>query len=279
VLVSEVMAQQTQVSRVDPAWSAFLAAFPTPATLAATTPGNAVRAWAGLGYNRRAVYLHRAARQMVERYDGTVPRRIEQLDGLPGVGRYTARAVAAIAFGLPVAPVDTNIARVLGRLTVGRGHRNDPGADRAALPSRLDLEVVGDRLIEPSDPAGWTHALMDLGATVCRPSPRCGVCPLQRWCRFAKADAPRSSETLRNSESPRSSESRNGTTVPFERTSRWLRGQIVAHLRESPTDAWVRLDGPIGLHPAEAVREATRALERDGIVEVGPNGLVRLPSG
>jgi len=174
VLVSEVMAQQTQVARVDGKWRAFMDRFPTPADLAAAPLGDVIRAWSGLGYNRRAVDLQRAARAIVES-GGAVPADVAALEALPGVGPYTARAVAAIAFGKAVGAVDVNVRRVLGRLTTG---------ESAPVPARA-VQAAADALVDPGRPGDWTHALMDLGATVCRPGrPACDVCPIRAWCTF-----------------------------------------------------------------------------------------------
>src|SRR4051812_42072151 len=157
ILVSEVMAQQTQISRVVPAWQAFLARFPTVADLAAAPAADVIRAWRGMGYDRRALNLRRAAERIVQRHDGRIPSGLADLEALPGIGPYTARAVAAIAFGRPVGAVDTNVRRVLGRAlrlpsgpaTVGRVRR---------------LQRIADASVDPGRPADWTHALMDLGA-------------------------------------------------------------------------------------------------------------------
>ena len=176
VLVSEVMLQQTQVARVEPAWLAFMARFPTAGVLAAATPADALRAWTGLGYNRRALNLWRAAVAIVERHGGDVPRTVDELRALPGVGGYTARAVAAIAFGQPVAAVDTNVRRVIGRVRWGH----------AAPPPDDALQAAADTLVDTAQPDRWTHAVMDIGATICRPrNPACDLCPLSGTCRYA----------------------------------------------------------------------------------------------
>jgi A/G-specific adenine glycosylase len=244
ILVSEVMAQQTQVDRVGPAWVAFLAAFPSFEALAAATPADVIRAWAGLGYNRRALSLWRAAKVIVEQHDGQLPADLEALIALPGIGPYTARAVAAIAFGQAVGAVDTNVRRVLGRIA------GTPGAIGQAL---ADAVVPTDR------PADWTHALMDVGATLCRSArPRCDACPAQRWCRYA-ADTPAPPGVANRM--PRSA-------TPFERTSRWLRGRILQRARAA--EGWVTFDAPIGDHDAAAVSAAVRALAGDGLLELDP---------
>ena len=176
VLVSEAILQQTQVSRGGPAWQAFVARFPTVQALAAATPADVLRAWQGLGYNRRAINLQRTARIVVEELGGHFPTAVAELERLPGVGPYTARAVASIAYGRPVGAVDTNVRRVIGRVVAG-----DPGA---LAPG--DLQAIADRLVAVDRPADWTHALMDLGSTVCRPrDPRCDACPVRRQCRYA----------------------------------------------------------------------------------------------
>jgi A/G-specific adenine glycosylase len=264
VLVSEFMAQRTQVARVEPAWGSFLGEFPSPRALAAVSPASVLRAWAGLGYNRRALNLQCAAVAIVERHAGIVPSDVRSLMALPGVGPYTARAVAAIAFGAPVAALDTNIGRVVGRLCSGHGHRRDGGVP---LPAS-ELQAQADGLVDLADPRAWTHAMMDLGATVCLPAPRCGECPLAAWCRWdGRRAAPR----------PRAMGAR--PSVPFRATSRWLRGRIVARLRDAPAGAWVTLDAPMGEHGVSAVAAATEALEREGFLERGPDDAVRLPSG
>ena len=264
VLVSEFMAQQTQVARVEPAWGSFLGEFPSPRALAAASPASVVRAWAGLGYNRRALNLQCAAAAILERHAGIVPSDVPSLMALPGVGPYTARAVAAIAFGAPVAALDTNIGRVVGRLSSGHGHPRDGGV---RLPV-VELQARADALVDAVDPRAWTHAMMDLGATVCRPEPRCGDCPLVAWCPW---DGRRAAPHRRAMGAARA--------VPFRGTSRWLRGRIVARLREAPAGAWVTLDAPMGEHGVSAVAAATEALEREGFLERGPDDAVRLPSG
>jgi A/G-specific adenine glycosylase len=267
VLVAEVMLQQTQAARVEPAWEAFLARFPNVAVLAAATPADVIRAWAGLGYYGRAVRLHRAARAIVERHHGRVPDELGDLQSLPGVGAYTARAVAATAFGQPVAAVDTNVARVVSRVF---GLANRAGS----RPSPAAIQRVADAWIPAMRAAEWTHATMDLGATVCRKrDPQCPVCPLRRLCTSADTARRRDVAATRAGgarERPRTTRTR------FEATRRWLRGRIVATLSASPRDGWVALAGPIGLHSGEAVRSALAQLQADGVVELDAAGAARL---
>jgi A/G-specific adenine glycosylase len=177
ILVSEVMLQQTQVARVEGYWRRFLGRYPTVEDLAAA-PADAVReSWDGLGYYARAANLRAAARAIVAERGGAFPRTPAELEALPGVGRYTAHAVASIAFGADVGTVDTNVARVLGRALGLRG----------AVKSRARLARTW-RVVHALVPAGrsadWNQALMDLGATVCvARRPRCRACPVARVCR------------------------------------------------------------------------------------------------
>jgi A/G-specific adenine glycosylase len=253
ILLAEVMAQQTQISRVEAAWAAFLDRFPTPARLAEAPASETLRAWSGLGYNRRALNLHRAAQDIVTRHGGRVPCDVAELEALPGVGPYTARAVAATAFGRPVGAVDTNVRRVLTRV-VGRD-----------LSAR-ELQARADELVDGVDPASWTHAVMDLGALVCRPRrPDCASCPISRWC-VSAGMARRPEATAR----PRG--------LPFEHTSRWLRGRIVARLRDLEDGAWARMPEVIGSHGPDGIAMAVAALRHDGLVEERADGAVRLPA-
>ena len=248
------MAQQTQISRVDAAWTEFMARFPSVRSVAEASVADVLRAWAGLGYNRRAMSLRRAAIEVVDRFDGSVPADVELLESLPGIGPYTARAVAAVAFGQPVAAVDTNVRRVISRLA---------GDSTTAL----EVQARADELLDRSDPAAWTHATMDLGATVCRArSADCDACPLATWC--ASAGQPIGP--------PQSS--RASAPEPFEATTRWLRGRIVAELRTAADGSWTELSASIGEHDPAAVQAAIDALASEGLVERASDGSVRLPS-
>jgi A/G-specific adenine glycosylase len=191
ILVSEVMLQQTQVARVVPRYLEWLARWPDVTALAAASRAEVLGAWVGLGYNRRALTLHAAAVAVAR--DGWPA----DLRSLPGVGPYTAAAVASFAFGAQVAAVDTNVRRVSDRL----GH----GAPAELLPAGRAAE--------------WNQAAMDLGATVCTArTPRCGHCPVAAWCASAgQAPAPRPARARRAAER-------------FEDTNRWVRGRIVAAL-------------------------------------------------
>jgi A/G-specific adenine glycosylase len=249
--VAEVMSQQTQFERALSRAEAFCARFPSPSVLAAASPADAIREWAGLGYNRRAVSLHRAAAEIVRLHRGIVPADVAALEALPGVGPYTARAVAAQAFGLPVGPVDVNIARVLARILGGQ-------------PSRRDLQERADELVDPARPGQWVHAMMDLSALVCLPraEPLCAQCPVRAWCRSA--------DVVEVHLGPRR------PVAPFPSTRRWLRGTLIHELRHAERGAWVVIAGSRGAHDVLAVEEAIAGLEHDGLVERTGAGAVRL---
>ncbi len=191
ILVSEVMLQQTQVERVVPHYERFVAAFASPAECAAARPAEVVRLWSGLGYNRRALNLHRAACSVVNDHAGDLPRGDEELRALAGVGPYTARAVRSLAFGEDVAAVDTNAARVLARCV------------RAAPLGATAATRLGDRLVPAGLSWEFNQTMFDLGATVCTGTrPDCGSCPLRHQCAWRRhgtveADPWRSSPSAR----------------------------------------------------------------------------------
>ena len=204
VLVIEVMSQQTQIARSLVRAEAFCERYPAPESLARASTADVVRAWAGLGFNRRALALRAAARAIVDRHDGRVPADLAHLVALPGIGPYTARAIAARAHGLPVMPIDVNVRRVLGRLmgTVrpaamqGFGDAIAGALPASDAPARADAAVSSNApsgLRGPRDtsagavlaahPGDVADALMDVAATVCRPrDPDCDVCPVHPWC-------------------------------------------------------------------------------------------------
>ncbi|HEY5335664.1 MAG TPA: A/G-specific adenine glycosylase, partial [Mycobacteriales bacterium] len=182
VLVSEVMLQQTPVSRVLPAWTAWLERWSTPAACALSSPADVVRAWARLGYPRRALRLRECAIACVDRHDGLVPSERSDLLALPGIGAYTAAAVAAFAFGQRAAVVDTNVKRVRSRA--------DAGVDDPRPVTAADREAVSALLPAAAAPR-WSVAVMELGALVCTARrPDCGLCPIRADCRWLAAGAP-----------------------------------------------------------------------------------------
>ena len=174
ILVSEFMLQQTPVARVEPIWLAWVARWPTPSATAAASAAEVLRAWGKLGYPRRAKRLHECATVIAELYEDVVPSDVETLLTLPGIGAYTARAVACFAYQQRVPVVDTNVRRVIARAVHGR-------ADAAASSSPSDLDDVAALLPNDAEAPRFSVALMELGATVCTArSPQCGLCPLSR---------------------------------------------------------------------------------------------------
>lgn len=254
VLVSELMAQQTQAERAAAAWTAWIARWPTPGALAAAPTADVLRAWAGLGYNRRALALHRAAKAIVADHGGLVPGDVAALEALPGVGPYTARAVAAIAFGRPVGAVDTNVRRVLGRIAAGGAEALSPRA----------LQSLADAVVPDGRAAAWTHALMDVGARLCAPRrPRCEPCPARAWCRHAAGErTPEEGSGSRRRPAP----------PAFRSTRRWLRGRVLERARAAEGEAWVVYAEAIGSHAPGAVREAVLDLAREGLLEAREAG-------
>jgi A/G-specific adenine glycosylase len=258
VLVAEVLAQQTQAARAAAAWPRFLERFPDVAALAAATPAEVLRAWQGLGYNRRALALRATAQAVVER--GGWPDTVEGLAALPGIGPYTARAVACFALGLQVAPVDTNVARVLARALTG----GDPGQLGPAARQRL-----ADAAVPPGRAWEWSSALMDVGALHCRPRPRCDGCPLEARCRWRALGPAAPAARVRRQE-------------PFRMSERRWRGAVVRALADAA-------DGmePGALAAAVEADAAGRGdgwfeglllrLEGEGLIARSPDGRVHLP--
>ncbi|MFP5318246.1 MAG: A/G-specific adenine glycosylase [Acidimicrobiia bacterium] len=252
VLVSEVMAQQTQVARVAPAWRRFMLRFPTATDCAAAPLADVVTAWAGLGYNRRAVNLHRSAVAVTEHNGGRLPTTLDGLLALPGVGPYTARAVLAFSGQADVGVVDTNSGRVLARAVAGR----------PLAPS--DAQRMADSMVPPGEGWSWNSAVLDLGAAFCTSrSPRCGPCPVASACAWANAGGP-------DPAPPPARQSR------FDGSDRQGRGRLVAVLRAGPVpvaDAARAAGWPDD--PVRAAR-AVAALVADGLARVEA-GRIELP--
>jgi A/G-specific adenine glycosylase len=253
------MAQQTQIARAETYWRAWMARFPTFEALAAASPADVLRTWQGLGYDRRALNLLRCARKVVAEYGGRLPADIPELERLPGLGPYTARAVAALAFGQRVGAIDVNVRRVVGRLVGGPDGPRDIGAAR--------LQVAADEIVPAAEPGRWTHALMDLGATLCRiRSPRCEVCPARPWCAAAAAWAAGASGS---DPAPRPSRTAvRERPAAFTSTRRWLRGRILDRLREVDDDGWATFGGPLGEHDRTTVDAVLRTLATEGMLEL-----------
>jgi A/G-specific adenine glycosylase len=258
VLVSEVMLQQTPVARVLPAYDAWLARWPSPAALAAEPAGEAVRMWGRLGYPRRALRLHEAARAIVERHGGRVPDDLDALLALPGVGAYTARAVAAFAFEQRHPVVDTNVRRVVARAVAGQGEAGPPSTTR-------DLAAVAALLPdEPPCAATFGVALMELGALVCTArTPRCAGCPLGGTCAWRAAGSP-------PYEGPRSK------PQAWHGTDRQARGALLAVLRAAPEPVSARAFAPAWPDRGQRSR-ALAGLVADGLVVPTADGEFALP--
>jgi A/G-specific adenine glycosylase len=258
VLVSEFMLQQTPVARVLTPYQEWLERWPTAAALAAEPPAAAVRAWGRLGYPRRALRLHAAATAIVERHDGQVPADHDALLALPGVGAYTAAAVASFAFGQRHVVLDTNVRRALGRLVSGV---EQPPAATTSAERRLAAALLPG---QPEVAARWAVAIMELGALVCvARAPRCAACPVARVCAWRLAGKP-----------PHAGPPRRGQR--YAGTDRQARGRLLAVLREAtgpvPQPA---LDAVWG-EPAQRAR-ALDGLVADGLVEPLADGTYQLP--
>ena len=314
VLVSEIMLQQTQVERVIPKYMAFLEAFPSLAALAAAPVSEVIRLWAGLGYNRRAVNLQRAARAVLDAPGGVFPHEVEALRALPGIGPYTAGAVACFAFEQDVAFMDTNIRRVLRRAMVGP-HGSAPE------PTERELLAIGAALVPAGQGWAWNQAIMELGALICTAAaPACRRCPLSAHCRayaawvaedealmLAMGDDVWSANGAKgvwsangakgvwsaNGAKGGEGHEREGAKArrrvaerkqgPYQGSRRWLRGRIVDALRALPAGAALPLAelGPRvkpDYAPADEpwLRELVEGLARDGLAALAGDG-ARLP--
>lgn len=256
-LVSEFMLQQTPVARVIPHLEAWLTRWPTPSDLAASPPADAVTQWANLGYPRRALWLHRAAVEIRDRHDGMVPRDVDALLALTGIGDYTARAVAVFAYGDRHPVVDTNTRRVLARVVEGRAQPGSPNkADLARMDAELPHDIVESAIVNA--------AAMELGAIVCTArSPRCEVCPLAAQCAWRAAGYPES-------------EDRRRRQAKYEGSDRQARGAVLKVLREA-APAPVALFAVVPDWPDAVQRDrAIDSLIADGLAEAS-DGLLHLP--
>ncbi|MEV4103862.1 A/G-specific adenine glycosylase [Nonomuraea sp. NPDC049649] len=256
VLVSEIMLQQTPVSRVLPVWHEWMARWPTPKALAAEPSGEAVRAWGRLGYPRRALRLHACATVITERHGGEVPSDHATLLSLPGIGEYTAAAVASFAYGGRHAILDTNVRRVLARAV--RAEEYPPTATSAAE------RRLAEALLPELDAARWGVAVMELGALVCTArAPRCDGCPISGVCAWRLAGKP-----------PHTGPARRGQT--YAGTDRQCRGRLLAVLRAA--------HGPVPKAALDAVWDDAVQRERaldgliaDGLAEVLDDDMYQLP--
>jgi A/G-specific adenine glycosylase len=253
VLVSEFMLQQTPVERVLIPWAAWLERWPTPEALAAAPAGEAVRAWGRLGYPRRALRLHQTAVAITERFDGQVPADLDSLRSLPGVGSYTAAAIASFAYGRRAVVLDTNVRRVISRVALG-------SAQPATAPSRLEL-AVAERLAppDPSRAARWAVASMELGALLCvARTPRCTDCPVRDLCAWRRAGAPAWTGPPRQGQA-------------YAGTDRQARGAVLAVLRSADRSVAGEELAAAWADPAQRER-ALASLVADGlVVRTGPD--------
>ncbi|MAT18096.1 MAG: adenine glycosylase [Leifsonia sp.] len=259
ILVSEFMLQQTPVARVIPRLEAWLERWPAPADLAAVPPGEAVRAWDRLGYPRRALALHGAAVTITEQHGGQVPDDVDALLALPGVGPYTARAVAAFAYRVRTPVVDTNVRRVLARAVRGDAEPGPPSTrrDLAEMEATLPPDAATARLAN----AGT----MELGQTLCTArAPRCEECPLASLCAWRAAGYP----AYTGARAPRQKK--------YEGSDRQVRGLVLGELRAHelpvPLEALRARWAAAGLDDAEQFARALAGLERDGLITATPEG-------
>jgi A/G-specific adenine glycosylase len=258
VLVSEIMLQQTPVARVEPVWREWLARWPTPADFAAASQADVLRAWGKLGYPRRALRLHDAATAIAERHDNIVPSDVDTLLALPGIGAYTARAVAVFGYGRRHPVVDTNVRRVVARAVHGAG-------DAGPASNTRDMADVEALLpAEEQRAARFSIALMELGALVCTArSPRCADCPLHADCAWLLAGKP----------------AYDGPAKPVQKfagTDRQVRGRLLDVLRDSPEPVGkARLD--MAWSEAGQRDRCLDSLLVDGLVEQTPDGRFALP--
>jgi len=265
VLVSEVMSQQTQMSRVVPYWRSWMSVWPDAATLAGASTAEVITAWGRLGYPRRALRLQECARQVVDRYGGALPREYDELVDLPGIGDYTASAVLSFAFGRRVPVIDTNIRRVLSRAVAGK---ESLGGSASAEDRRLATRVL------PRDAAAsvvWNQSVMELGAVICTAqTPVCEQCPIAGECAFRAAGYP---DLGRKRTRPRQR---------FAGTDRQVRGIVLAALRNASAAG----SDHSGISRAETERlwadhgqldACIASLDEDGLIDIRPDGSLTLP--
>ena len=289
VLVSEVMSQQTQMSRVVPYWTAWMKVWPDAASLAAAPKAEVITAWGRLGYPRRALRLQECAQQVAGQYADRLPRDYDQLVALPGIGDYTASAVMSFAYGERIAVIDTNIRRVLSRVFLGRESKGGAAsreerqlawqvlpedADSEASDHRVnsddslgtaDLQIRSAAWREPPS-ARWNQAVMELGATVCiARKPACDICPLAGHCRFLKDGLPGLGA---------------GRTRPRQRfvgTDRQVRGAILQALRRASGAPVSRKDLKSLCEDEIRLDRCIASLDEDGLLEIGQDGRLSLP--
>jgi A/G-specific adenine glycosylase len=273
------MLQQTQVDRVLPKYQAFLEIFPSLEALASAPTADVIRAWAGLGYNRRAVNMQRAAQAVVNDHNGHFPRDMADLLKLPGIGPYTAGAIACFAFEQDVAFMDTNIRRVVQRLFVG------PEEIAAAVDAQL--LTIAQAALPPGHGWAWNQAVMELGALICTAAaPACWRCPAQAFCTAYAARRAADEQIFSGSiipDTPRQRRVAERREAPYAGSSRFYRGRVVDALRQLPPGQGLDLRA-LGGHVKEGfsddempwLRALVEGLARDGLVAL-EGELARLP--
>jgi A/G-specific adenine glycosylase len=247
VLLSEIMAQQTPVARVAPMWVEWVERWPTATSLASASPADIVRAWGKLGYPRRALNLHTAATRIRDEFGGEVPRDVDALESLPGIGSYTARAVASFAFGQRVPVVDTNIRRVLARAVLGIAEPEPPRI-------RADMDLMESVLpAKATESVAVNAGVMELGAVFCTArTPNCGECPIAEQCAWALAGFPANAGRTRTPQ------------AKYEGSVRQARGAILALAREQPHITGAQIASAV---PDSSKRDrALEGLLSDGLI-------------
>lgn len=254
ILVSEIMLQQTQVDRVIPKYHAFLKAFPSVTALAHAKASQVIKAWAGLGYNRRALFLQKTAQAVVLEHGGRFPQELETLKALPGVGDYTARAILSFAFEEPVPMMDTNHRRFYQRVLFGLSIKKD-----------VVLLEVAEGMLPKKRAYDWNQALMDFGSAVCRSKqPVCPVCPLKTMCR---------AYPIILKEVPQKKK-KSTKTVQFKQTDRYIRGRIIHWLREGEMLTPAILAERLAEFPNARLEAVAAGLEKDGLIRRTKKGMV-----
>ncbi len=274
VVISELMLQQTQVDRVLPKFEAFLKAFPTVLNLSNAKLSEVLILWKGLGYNRRAIFLHKMAQTIVKDFDGVFPKKEEELLKLPGVGGYTARAILAFGYGQDVGVIDTNIKRIYARAVFGDEFVN-------LDVSKKEFEQVVDESVPKGMGDPWNQSLMDFGALICTASsPKCDLCPIQTICeanRKAKDAGFLSYADQLKVQKPKGNKKKE--KVLFKNTDRYFRGKIIDILREHPVhmkDLQKILVDTYGLSDLTRFGQIIETLIVDGLIVIS-GSTVSLP--
>jgi A/G-specific adenine glycosylase len=264
VLISEIMLQQTQVERVTEKYQEFLHTFPSITTLAQAPTNEVIRIWAGLGYNRRALFLQKTARTIHSTYQNKFPETLKELITLPGIGDYTARAILSFAFDQPVPMMDTNHRRIYTRIFFGLAEKKDS-----------ELLQIGEKLIstifkqeiknipfgkKKSNMYHWNQLLMDFGSIMCTSTnPKCMHCPIQSHC---KAYPKSLTEFTREKKKKKTT-----TSIPFRQTDRYYRGRIIDLLRNKKTIAIKTLYTSFSDIPKKRIHHIIKKLIQDGLIE------------